>query len=174
MLVGLGAAALVRELRAPIGVTSAAVLVLALVAWNLTHLPPPVHPDGGFPRAQAAADRVDQALTAAGMGREGAVEVRSLPDFKSPEAIAYPLRRIGRSYTTTLPDGGPALGSSAPTTPAVGVIVLCDQLFREAIGTDCGGSAEDALMADQPASTLLDRFEVAPGRWVSTYAAQGG
>ncbi len=175
VLVGLGAAALVREVRAPIGSVVTAALVIALVSWNLTHLPPAVHPDGGFPRAQAAADRADQALTAAGVGREQGVELRSLPDFKSPEAMVYPLRRIGRSYTATLPSGSLASGSSAMSGPVVGLIVLCDELFREAIGDDCGGEAEDALAAQLGAPlamTRLDAIEVAPGRWISVYAAR--
>jgi hypothetical protein len=48
-------------------------------------------------------------------------------------------------------------------------VVLCDQLFRDAIGADCGGPAEDSFMGEVPAATLLDRFEAAPGRWVSIY-----
>lgn len=173
VLVGLGAAALVRELGAPIGPAVAAALVLGLVTWNLTHLPPGVHPDGGFPRAEEAADRIDLALSVAGIGRDQRSEVRSLPDFKSSEAMVYPLRRIGRSYTATLPDGSLALGSAATSTPAVGLIVLCDELFREAIGADCGGSAEDAVAqgAGPPAPSAIDRLEVGPGRWVSVYAS---
>jgi 4-amino-4-deoxy-L-arabinose transferase-like glycosyltransferase len=175
VLVGLGAAALVREIRTPIGPAVSAALVLALIAWNVTHLPPAVHPDGGFPRAQEAADRVDGALSGAGVSRDQRVEVRSLPDFKSPEAIVYPLRRIGRSYSATLPKGSLALGSSATSAPVVGLIVLCDALFREAIGEDCGGPAEDAVAAQfgAPLAMLrIDTFEVAPGRWISVYAAQ--
>ncbi len=173
VLVGLGVAALVRQLRAPLGWAAAGAAVIALVAWNVTHLPPAVHPDGGFPAGDLAAMRVDRALTEAGIDPAGVVEVRSLPAFKSPEAMVYPLARNGRPYVTMLPGGTPALGSVGPSSEIVGVTMLCDQLFRDAIGADCGGPAEDALVQDQGllAGALLDRFEAAPGRWVSVYAA---
>jgi 4-amino-4-deoxy-L-arabinose transferase-like glycosyltransferase len=176
VLVGLGVAALVRQLRAPLGWAAAGAAVIVLVAWNATHLPPAVHPDGGFPAGDLAAQRVDQALTEAGIDPDGVVEVRSLPEFKSPEAMVYPLARIGRTYEAMLPGGNPALGSVSPSSEIVGMTVLCDQLYREAIGADCGGPAEDAAARDQglPAGALLDRFEAAPGRWVSIYAEADG
>ena len=55
VLVGLGAARIVRQLRAPLGWAVAGAAVIALVAWNVTHLPPAVHPDGGFPAGELAA-----------------------------------------------------------------------------------------------------------------------
>jgi 4-amino-4-deoxy-L-arabinose transferase-like glycosyltransferase len=175
VLVGLGAAALVRQVRAPIGPAVAAALVLGLVSWNLAHLPLPVHPDGGFPAGDAAARRVDMMLSPSGADRDETITLRSLPDFKSTEAMAYPLARLGRTLMATLPEGRAAPGSASD--PAFGlptpIVVLCDQLFRDAIGADCGGQAEDALMGDQLASTLLDRFEAAPGRWISVYAPPG-
>ena len=63
-------------------------------------------------------------------------------------------------------------------------MILCDQLFREAIGADCGGPAELAWIADPasglgllngtagaigPAASDLLSFEAAPGRWVTIY-----
>jgi hypothetical protein len=59
-------------------------------------------------------------------------------------------------------------GGAAPTQLAV----ACDQLFRTAIGADCGGPAEDARVGS--ALQPLDRMEVAPGRWLSLYQAAGG
>jgi hypothetical protein len=47
------------------------------------------------------------------------------------------------------------------------LIVICDQLFHDAIGADCGGPAEDAKAGPSP--TVIDRFEAAPGRWISIY-----
>ena len=171
VLVGLGVAALIREIRAPIGAAMATAIVVALVAWNLTHLAPRVHPDGGFPAGDVAAGRVDLVVSPSGADRDETITLRSLPEFKSTEALAYPLARLGRTFTATLPEGKAAPGSA--TDPASGlptpIVVLCDQLFHEAIGADCGGPAEDALMGEQPGSALLDRFEAAPGRWVSIY-----
>ncbi len=169
VLIGLGAAALVREVRAPIGSVIAAALVVALVGWNLTHLPPAVHPDGGFPAGEAAASRIDMVVSPFGALREKTIELRSLPDFKSTEAVAYPLIRSGRTVMATLPEAKPVPGSvgepAFQLTPTL--VVLCDRLFRDAIGAECGGPAEGAV-ADE--LRLLDRFEAAPGRWVSVSA----
>ena len=172
VLVGLGAAGLVREVRAPVGWAAATAMVAALVAWNITHLPPPVHPDGGFPAADRAAVRIDTALANGGVGRDRASLLRSLPDFKSTEAVAYPLVRIGRAVLAETPDGiAPGGGVALPASPE-GLVLLCDQLFRDAIGADCGGPAESIVAPDAGGpdrGVLLDRFEVAPGRWVSVY-----
>jgi hypothetical protein len=171
VLVGLGVAALIREVRAPIGPAVAAILVIGLLGWNVTRLPPRIHPDGGFPAGEAAAVRVDTALSRAGIDRQEIARISSLPDFKSTEAMAYPLVRLGRAVIAETPKGL-APGSRASDVTADAAVVLCDQLFRAAIGADCGGPAEDAHMGDEPATTLLDRFEAAPGRWVSIYASQ--
>ena len=79
--------------------------VVALVGWNVTHLPPAPHPDGGFPAAAAAADRVSAALRDAGVGSEQPVLLRSLPTFKSTEAMAYPLVRVGQTVVAETPQG---------------------------------------------------------------------
>ena len=172
VLVGLGIAAATRELRAPAGQVGAAAALILLIAWNVTHLPARVHADGGFPAGDAAAHRVDDALSGRGIDRSGATRIRSLPDFKSTEALVYPLARIGRAYAADLPKGGQALGSAAAPDADAGVVIMCDQLFRDAIGADCGGPAEDALAAeDHAGATLVDRFEAAPGRWMSVYAS---
>jgi 4-amino-4-deoxy-L-arabinose transferase-like glycosyltransferase len=169
VLVGIGAAALVRDVRAPTGAGLAAVGVLALLAWNLAHMPPAVHPDGGFPAGEAGGERVDAALTAAGVDRGEAALIRSLPDFKSSEAVAYPLIRLGRAVQAETPQGH-APGSTAPDAGAA-LVLLCDQLFRESIGADCGGPAEDAAVGGQ--GRLLERFEAAPGRWISVFVPLG-
>ena len=175
VLVGLGASALVREIRAPIGLAVAAVVLVALLGWNLTHLPPAVHPDGGFPAGDAVARQVDATLGEHGVDRAQATRIRSLPEFKSTEALVYPLARIGRSYVADLPKGQRALGSASTADPAAGLVVLCDQLFHDSIGTDCGGPAEDAFAAanglTEPA---VDRIKAAPTRWVSIYLPAAG
>jgi 4-amino-4-deoxy-L-arabinose transferase-like glycosyltransferase len=167
VLVGLGAAALLREIRAPLGVIVAGVGVAALLGWNLTHLPPAVNPDRGYPAADLAATRVDAVLTKAGVDRQEVTLLSSLPDFKSTEALAYPLIRIGRAVHAETPEGY-APGSTTPAQAPAAVVLLCDQLFRDAIGADCGGPAEGKVLADQ--NQLIDRFEIAPGRWISIYA----
>jgi hypothetical protein len=177
VLVGLGVAALARDVRPPVGAILAAFVVAALVGWNLLHLPPAAHPDGGFPAGDAAGARIDAALERAGVRRNDAIRIRSLPDFKSTEAVAYPLARLGRAYVADTPKGL-APGSqvspdgSPPTDVALrGLVLLCDDLFRDAIGGPCGGPAEASLTPDAGGrwGDLLERFEAAPGRWISVY-----
>ena len=180
VLVGLGAAALLREIRAPLGVIVAGVGVAALLGWNLTHLPLAVNPDGGYPAAERAAVRVDAALTNAGIGRDAAIHLRSVPQFKSTEAMAYPLVLLGRRVLAETPDGfapGSSTGSGGVPPASNALVVLCDQLFREAIGADCGGPAEAKVPAeagDAAFTSVLDRFEAAPGRWVTVFVPEPG
>ncbi len=170
-LAGLGAAALARSVP---GRALAAVVLVALVGWNLSHLPPAVHPDGGFPAAERAGDRVDAVLSAAGVEHETIVLIRSLPDFKSTESMAYPLVRLGRTVAAQTPDGL-SPGSTDPATSGqtgpFALVLLCDSLFEASIGAPCGGEAEATVEAGYGVGQLLDRAEVAPGRWVSVYGA---
>ena len=183
-LLGLGAAALASgsartdgwSSRRLVGPTLAAVGVVAMLGWNLTHLPPAVHPDGGFPAGEAAAARIDTVLSTAGVERLDVIRLQSLPEFKSTEAMVYPLARLGRLYVGDVPKGV-APGSLDPTEVSShggfdGLVLLCDDRFREAIGTVCGGPAEATITPDGGGSTfgpLLDRFEAAPDRYVSVY-----
>jgi flagellar biosynthesis protein FliQ len=170
-LVGLGSAALARSVP---GRVLAAAGVVALLVWNVTHLPPAVHPDGGFPAADVAATNVDATLAAAGIDRTAIVPIRSLPDFKSTESMAYPLVRLGRVVAAWTPSGL-APGSTEPATSGqsgpFALVLLCDDLFETAIGASCGGPAEDIAASGYGIGALLDRAEVAPGRWVSVYDA---
>jgi hypothetical protein len=190
VLVGLGVAALVRgrggaarpTRSAIVGPGLAVLAVVAIVGWNVTHLPPAPHPDGGFPAAAAAAERVGTALRGAGVRADQPVLLRSLPIFKSTEAMAYPLVRAGQTVFAETPQGY-APGSAVVPAPAdagslglpaapVALVLLCDQLFAESIGADCGGPAERSIVPDTGGiqwGPLLDRFEAHPGRWVSVY-----
>lgn len=131
----------------------AAAGVIVLCGWNLWIQPPAVNPDGGFPLAAEAADRIVAAT------RAEPVVLRSLPEFKSGEAYSYPLVRAG--HTVLVVKGG--------DQPA-NLVVICDARFEAAIGAACGGPAEDRLLADEgPGLALADRFEAAPGRTISVY-----
>ena len=153
--VGLGAAALARwrptEVSLPMGPALAAGLVTVVVVFNLSRQPPAVVADGGWPAGRAAAARV----LAAG---PSPMSVVSLPAFKSADAMRFPL----------VASGAKVLPGSAGTAaqPAATHVVLCDALFETAIGAACGGPAEDAQAGDLE---LVDRFQAAPGRWVSVY-----
>ncbi len=89
----------------------------------------------------AAARSAAARVVAASAGRP--IVLTSLPTFKSDEALRMPLASL-----------------NADVVPA-GV--------RDAIGTECGGPAEDALIGQAGPATLADRFEAAPGRWISIY-----
>ena len=131
-------------------------------AGTLATQPPAVAADGGWPAAEAAAARI---LVATG---GGPVALESLPAVKSADAVRFPLERLVPGHRRRR-----ARLSAAPQAPAR--VVLCDQLFHETIGADCGGPAEDALVATGAAgaapATVIDRFEAAPGRWISVYRA---
>jgi hypothetical protein len=152
--------------RAPIAIASA--VIVALVGWNLASQPPSRAPDGGWDAARSAAGRV------VGLGGSGPLVLSSLPTFKSDEALRMPLEAAGGNVMPAGVDGA-ALGG-----PGATLVILCDELFRAAIGADCGGPAEDAWLID-PRSGLatsvtpgritasVTRFEAAPGRWISVY-----
>ena len=93
-------------------------LVALLVAFNLVNQPPAVHPDGGFPAAEAAGARI---LAATGAGTP--ITLRSLPDFKSTEAYAYPLVRAGASVRADT-GSGPVVSSDGA------LVVICDSPVR--------------------------------------------
>ncbi len=185
VLVGLGVGALARlatgsgrnRTFATVGVVVASTMVIALVAWNLTRLPPAINPDGGYPGAEAAGQRVGAALDAAGVPPEAVVWLRSLPPFKSTEAIAYPLIRAGRPVVAETPDGLAPGSATGVTGPDAALVLLCDDLFSAANGAACGGPAEATVVPDTSggagagagARPLLDRFEASPGRFISVY-----
>ncbi|HXL18741.1 MAG TPA: hypothetical protein VN961_14610, partial [Streptosporangiaceae bacterium] len=138
-----------------LGPAAAIGLTVAIAGFNLTRQPPAVAFDGGWPAAELAAGRI---VLAAG---ERPIRLASLPTFKSTEAMAFPLLRLGRAAKTLDADPTQPPGDDA-------MVILCDALFTYAIGADCGGPAEDASVAGVGVS-LADRFEAAPGRWVSIY-----
>lgn len=182
VLVGIGAAALWRAVpargagqaggqaaAAPTdrgatpGRLIAVVGVGALVAWAATHVPPSVHPDGGFPAARVAAERIER------VAGPGPIHLRSLPVFKSVEAYAYPLVLGGRdlrlgsaiSEATLVREGSTEAGPAS-------IVVICDVLFEAVIGAACGGPAESVVVPGDTGE-LLERFDAAPGRVVSVY-----
>ena len=148
------------------------VTALAILgSWNMSHQPPAIAPDGGFPAAERAASRIAgwarQASAGNGSGT-GRVVLRSIPDFKSVEAYAYPIIRLGVPVQM---DHGE--DNTRPATPSTGNLVLiCDATFEAVVGAPCGGPAE-AVVA--PAATFgdpIERFEAAPGRTISIYRPQ--
>jgi hypothetical protein len=145
------------ERTLPVGPAAVVVAVGVLIAWNLVNQPPALHADGGFPAAEAAGERI---LAAAGAGTP--ITLRSLPDFKSTEAYAYPLVRAGASVVADTGSGPVATSDGA-------LVVICDSLFEKAIGASCGGPAEATVAPPERFGEPVDRFVAAPGRTVSVY-----
>ena len=114
-------------------------------------------PDGGWPGGDAAAERVLEAVGGAGAGP---LVLQSLPDFKSADAMRFPLVRRGAD--------APEVWSDTLGWETLPHVVLCDALFEAAIGAPCGGPAEDAAVASFN-QRLVDQWEAAPDRWVSVY-----
>jgi Dolichyl-phosphate-mannose-protein mannosyltransferase len=152
---------------APIGAGLAGLAGLAvafgLVVWNVARQPPAVAADGGWPAAEAAAGRVVVATAGAPLSLTG------LPAVKPVDAVRFPLEELVPGSVVDAATA--AAGGEANVTTRV---ILCDQLFHETIGADCGGPAEDRARSaetGQPTKPafLIDRFEAAPGRWISVY-----
>ena len=153
VLVGVGVAGLWRA--DTVGRSAAVVAVGALTAWNLATLPPAVAPDGGWPAARAAGDR----LAARAAGRP--IALLGIPDFKPTTAYEYPLVRVG-------------VPIAAPTEAAV-VAILCDDTFVAVVGAPCGGPAEEREITGLGGSwRLTDRFRPAVGRTLSVYERSDG
>jgi hypothetical protein len=141
----------------PVGPTVVVAAVAVLIAFNLVSQPPAVHPDGGFPAAEVAGVRI---LAAAGAGTP--ITLRSIPDFKSIEAYAYPLVRAGASGRADTGRGPVARSDGA-------LVVICDSLFEKAIGAPCGGPAEATVAPPERFGEPVERFVAAPGRTISVY-----
>jgi hypothetical protein len=157
--VGLGVAGLTRWRRGarPVGAAAAAVGLAATAAFNVTIWPPTVAADGGRPAADAAAVRV---LRTTSSIAPDALVLHSLPDFKPADAVRFPLVRRGAE--------APAQFADSIGFDVLPHVVLCDELFADVIAAPCGGPAEDLVGAAYGVAPA-DRFEAAPGRWISVY-----
>ena len=190
VLLGVGLA-VVGRLAGREGAVAVTAAVVAICAWNVTHLPAASHPDGGWPAGERAGAAAIEALRGAGIAADDAVLLRSLPAFKSTEAVAYPLVRDGQAVIAETPrglapgsvgrTGRGGMAPAASVDPGVAdgdvagapraIVLLCDDLFVGSIGAPCGGPAEDrAVRAAEAGAALVARIEAHPGRWVSVYA----
>jgi len=134
-----------------------AVVVLALAAIGISRWPTWTDPNGGWPAAEAAGERVVSVVGSA------PVAVLDVPDFKSADGIAFPIVHAGGHL---LPDNA---------TQAPYWVVVCDRLFESVVGQPCGGPAEDRRVADALGASLaqapavVDRFDLSPRTSVSVY-----
>lgn len=162
------ASAVWREARRPAALAAVLAVGIGIAGLELVALsrkPAHVDPDGGWPAAQAAGERIVQVTGGA------TVWLIGLPDFKLPDAIGFPIEHAGGQVAT--------LGNAAGF-PGIGLptVIVCDRLFEDAIGSACGGPAEDALVASLTASgsgpgvappALVDRFDASARTSVSIY-----
>jgi hypothetical protein len=164
---GLGSAAVWRGGRsAEVQQIARIVLVVALgilIAWNVSIWPPTVARDGGWPAAQTTGERIEAVAGAR------AIQLIGLPDFKSTEAVGFPLERNGLTVAEDIPPTTTGEPDPPEPDPNAAVVVVCDSLFVES----CGGRAEAAAV-DAPGAwpvtlELKDRWLAAPGRTVSVY-----
>jgi hypothetical protein len=140
-----------RPVLAAAGGTVAAGLVMALVAVELIRIPPLRDPDGGWPAARSAAERV---VRAAG---DRSLLVVGLPPFKPTDGFVFPLGLLG-GQTVDAAAGADAL------------VVVCDRLYEAVLAAACGGAAERIVEAEQPRfPSLVDRFDLSGRTSISVY-----
>ena len=150
-LVGVAVAYLLNT-RMAFGWVSGATILTACVILSLVRIPPLQAPDGGWPAAVAASDRVrsitgDDPVAVTGVAKPGT-------------ALIFPLQRDG----VRIVDPGSANY----------LVVVCDPLFERAVRVPCGGPAE-ASIAQQfgfPAAGLVDRFSNSPRRFVCVFGVE--
>jgi hypothetical protein len=135
-----------------------AALVLAsgfalLVGLDLTRMPPRVDPEGGWPAARAAGERIVAA------GAPAAIAVVALPTGRSADAVRWPITVAGGTLTPDVAD-------------ATMLVVICDRYLEDLVGLACGGPAEDAAAQrlDTRALRLIERFEAPRQTAISIYA----
>jgi hypothetical protein len=107
------------------------VALAALVLLDL-RLAPPADPNGGWPAARAAGERI----VAEAVGRP--IDIRGLPVFKTAEGTGFPVIYAGGDAVIAT-DQATAV---APLKPGAVVVIACDRLFESVILHACGGEAE--------------------------------
>jgi hypothetical protein len=126
-------------------------LATGVLVVELARLPPLRDPNGGWPAARAAAERIVQTAG------DRTLLVAGLPAFKPADGLVFPLLRAGAQ------PAGDAASAGA-------LVVVCDRLFEVTMGAACGGQAEQAVERQRPAfSRLVDRFDLSGRTLVSVY-----
>jgi hypothetical protein len=166
VLLGLGIAGLLPEgaltgasraggQLAPRGLLAVAI-VAALVIVEVSCFPPLRDPDGGWPAARSAAERVARTTG------DRDLLVVGLPRFKPTDGLVFPLSHLG------LPVVDEAAAAGA-------LVVVCDRLFEPSLGAACGGDAERGVEREQPRfGHLADRFDLSGRTSISVYLPVAG
>ena len=142
----------------------AAALTVILV-FELIRLPPRDDPNGGWPAALTAAERVAHDTPAQ------TILILGLPDFKLTAGVIFPLLQVGRHVVDgqAEAEGTQAVQTGkAPAGNPEALVVVCDRLFEPVIKLACGGPAEASLQhPDFP--RLVDQFDLSPRTSISVY-----
>ena len=148
-----------RRPTAAVGLAGVWILLALLVAVEVARKPPHVDPDGGWPAARDAGQRI--VATANG----APVVLYGIPDFKLPDGIGFPIVHAGGTIAPVADLG---------TGTAV-LVIACDRLFEPTIGL-CGGPAEELLVGnllaatpDAPRPTIVERFDASRRTSISIY-----
>jgi len=145
--------------RPAIDIAARALLALALVfvvGMEIARWPAPVDPNGGWPAARVAGERVVETTSSQ------PVALIDLPGFKTPDGIGFPIVYAGGVVV------------SDPWAAAY-IVVPCDRLFQDVIGAKCACPAEDRQMryitsdGAHPTPTLVTRFDASARTSVSIY-----
>jgi 4-amino-4-deoxy-L-arabinose transferase-like glycosyltransferase len=143
-----------------------AATLLGAVALALARQPAP-DPNGGWPAARAAGERVVKVVGSSPGSVPTSVAVVNLPIFEPGTWISYPIVHAAG-------DAGARAVITADPAAAEVVVVGCDRAFESKIGATCGPAAEaawlDQLVGGSEAGlVLVDRFDLGV-RWsVSIY-----
>jgi hypothetical protein len=131
----------------------------ALVLLDL-RLAPPADPNGGWPAARAAGERI--VLNSF----DGPFDVRQLPIFKTAEGVGHPVVVAGgEAVSATDRDS-----AARPVEPGSDLVIACDRLFEEVMGDPCGGPAERRYLGRlglEPG--LFVRFDQSPRISITVY-----
>ncbi len=145
-----------------VDVAARSVVAIALGALILLdlRLTPPADPNGGWPAARVAGERI--VLNSF----DGPFDVRQLPIFKTAEGVGHPVIVAGgEAVSATDRDS-----AARPVEPGTNVVIACDRLFEDVIGALCGGPAEDRYLERlglRPA--LYVRFDQSPRISITVY-----
>jgi flagellar biosynthesis protein FliQ len=135
-----------------------AVGLVALAAIGISRWPPATDPNGGWPAAEEAGRRIVD------ITNNEPVALISVPSFKSPDAIGYPIVAAGGT-----------IASGDPLDQHY-LVIVCDRLFEPVLGATCGGPAEMEALTGLFSPTSgehgvpeLVTFDVSPRRVVSVH-----
>ncbi len=144
--------------------------LLVILTVELIRLPLRDDPDGGWPAAGRAAERVARATAAE------TILVMGIPDFKPTSGFIFPLLRAGRYVVDgrAAVQGTQAVEGTLPEPPGAprALVVVCDRLYEAVVGLPCGGPAEEAL-SHPDFSRLVDRFDLSGRTSISIYLPPG-